>query len=86
MSRHMTPLEPWPFDQPLPSVMTPGELMRVVNLRHSAFCKNQKAGKYRHLEVSRPTGNQRYSGYLVDRFRRGEPTGKFGAGSRRLSA
>jgi hypothetical protein len=72
----------WPFDKPLPSVLTAAQLMQVLGLRKSAFYRHEKAGRYRCLEIARPVGAARYSGYLVDRLRRGEPIARIGAGSR----
>jgi hypothetical protein len=76
----------WPFDKPLPSVLTAAQLMQILGLRKSAFYRHQKAGRYRALEIARPVGVARYSGYLVDRLRRGEPIARIGAGSRRAIA
>lgn len=78
----MSALTPWPFDRPLPSVLTPGQLMQVLGMRSSIFYRRQAAGEFKHLEVSRPVGTARYSGLLVDRFRRGESTVAIGRGAR----
>jgi predicted DNA-binding transcriptional regulator AlpA len=77
-----TPLEPWPVDKPLPSVLTATELMQVLGLRKSAFYRHEAAGRFRCLQVPRPIGVKRYSGYLVERYRSGEPLARIGAGSR----
>jgi hypothetical protein len=76
-------VEPWPFDKPLPSVMAPRVLRQVLGVRPALFYRNQKRGLYRFLEVQRPIGVNRYSGYLVDLYRRGESVARFGIGSRR---
>lgn len=75
-------MKPLPFSEPLPSVLTPGQLMQVMGLGHTQFTKNQNAGLYRRLEVTQPIGNQRYSGLLVDKWRRGEPLARIGTGAR----
>lgn len=77
MPRACTVLEPWPFDQPLPSVLTPHDLMRVLRLRPAMFYRYQARGDFRHLEVKRPIGHGRYSGALVDKHRRGDSTVQF---------
>jgi hypothetical protein len=73
----------WPFDRPLPSVFGPTVLRQVLGLRTSVFYRNQQRGLYRCFEVQRPIGVNRYSGHLVDLYRRGESVARFGTGSRR---
>jgi hypothetical protein len=64
----------WPCDQSLPSILTPGQLMQVLGMKRSIFYRHQRAGAFKHLEVTRPVGTARYSGVLVDRYRRGVST------------
>ena len=77
--------KPWPLDEPLPALLTPGQLMSVLQLKHSRFCALAKAGKFRFLEVSRPLGRAKYSGELVRRYIAGESTVRLGAGARKAS-
>jgi hypothetical protein len=73
----------WPVDQPMPALMTPGQLMAVLQMKYSRFCRLQRAGAFKFLEVTRPLGRARYSGRLVQQYVNGESVVKFGLGSRR---
>jgi hypothetical protein len=77
-------IETWPSDRPLPSVFGPAVLRQVLGVRRAIFYRNQKRGLYRCFEVRRPLGVNRYSGHLVDQYRRGESVARFGLGSRRF--
>jgi hypothetical protein len=48
--------------------------MQVLGMKRSIFYRHQRAGAFKHLEVTRPVGTARYSGVLVDRYRRGVST------------
>jgi hypothetical protein len=56
----------WPLDEPFPTVLTDGELMRVLGVGKSCFYAAKKLGRYRKLEVYPPmTRTTRYSGARV---------------------
>src|SRR4030065_1190 len=59
-------------DQPLPYVLTPGELRAIVGLGSSRCAARQKAGCYRELQLEAVDGVVRYSGLRVERWLRGE--------------
>jgi hypothetical protein len=66
-------IEPWPADKPLPSLLSPRQLWAVVGGCESGFYKKQQLGLFKRFEVDQPIGEHRYSGRLVDAWRRGEP-------------
>ena len=59
-------------NEPLPYVLTPGELRAIVGLGSSRFAALQKAGCYRELQLEAVDGVVRYSGLRVERWLRGE--------------
>jgi hypothetical protein len=67
-----------PNDAPL----TPGDLMRRMDLSRTSFFALQKAGVFQHLRLTRPIGRKVYSRPLVDRFLAGQSVVAFGRGSR----
>jgi hypothetical protein len=52
----------------LPNAMSPGDLMRALNLGERTFYNLQAAGKFTRFELPRPIGRKRYSGRLVERY------------------
>lgn len=58
-------------------VLTPGQLMQVLQLKHSRFCELQKQGAYRFLEVKRPIGRAKYSSALVKKYVNGDSPAVF---------
>lgn len=66
----------------LPDLMGPGELRKRIGLGSTAFCRRQKRGEFKFLEVKRPVGKLRYSRALVDKWTAGESTVALGRGSR----
>ena len=73
---------PWPLGEPFPALLTPAQLMRVLQVGRSRFHQRQARGEFRFLEVSRPVTLARYSGELVRRYVAGQSTAYFGSGSR----
>lgn len=73
------PLVPWPMDEPLPSLLTDADLMRVVQLRPAAFYEHKARGRFKRLEdKGQLVSGTRYSGVLVDLYRRGQSLSQFG--------
>ncbi len=72
-------IEPWPMDQPLPSLLTDADLMRVVQLRPAAFYLHKRQGAFKRLEANGiALSSTRYSGEKVEHYRRREPISEFG--------
>lgn len=64
----------WPFDWPLPSVLSDGILRLVLAMAESTFYAHKKRGAFQKFLVQPAVGNDKYSGVVVDRYRRGEFT------------
>ena len=59
-------------NEPLPYVLTPGELRALLGLGSSRFFVLQRQGAFDALRLDAIDGVRRYSGLLVERYLRGE--------------
>lgn len=65
----------WPYDWPLPSVLNDVVLRLVLGIAESTFYRLKKLHRFRPLEVQIDlVRGTRYSGSLVDQFRKGQWT------------
>lgn len=64
----------WPCSKPLPKVLSDADLMAVLHLGHTTYCRRKKAGEFAFLEMQPqlPNSHTAYSGVLVDRWVNGE--------------
>jgi hypothetical protein len=66
----------WAIDQldALPLRVSDGLLQQIVGLGHSAYAKHKRRGAFRFLELhpAVPGSKAPYSGYLVQKWLRGE--------------
>lgn len=53
---------------PLPRAMSPGDLMRALNMSQTTFYKYQREGKLKRFQLARAIGEKRYSGRLVEAY------------------
>ncbi len=82
-----TTLVPWPMEEPLPSLLTDAQLMRVVQLRPAMFYRLKRERKFdRLMDRGQLLPSTRYSGELVDLYRRGLPISQFGKRARHRKA
>jgi hypothetical protein len=72
----MTDFREWPASMPLPKVLGDRDLMELLGIGHSTYCRRKKAGGYRFLEADRqfPNGHTVYSGAKIDRWLSGDPS------------
>lgn len=66
--------------------LTPQQFRQRLGLSRSGFYRNERAGAYRALRVSRPVGRARYSLALVERYLAGQPVAAFGVGKLRRAS
>lgn len=54
------------------------ELARALGISEASYHVRRKRGEFRHLELTRPVGQRRYSRSLVEQFLAGQSTVRLG--------
>lgn len=72
-------IDPWPLDEPFPATLTDEQLMRVVQLKKSAFYAAKRRGVFKRFEAKGMNlRSTRYSGELVRDYVNQQPISQFG--------